>query len=151
MFYPLDQYEWRKPLQLYKICSNTLIRASSQSLLLEYLRGVIESIYSELALYGSTNKCTRTDTVSYPYLRSAMARFHLGKIMLTKFNRIQTLFSLNLPLSCNLRVYVVVCISYFIGFVLHFSTFSFFITPIYKGHKSKKLITKYSLRKWYER
>ena len=66
MFYPLDQKEWRRPLQLNKICPDTLIWPSSQSYLLEYLMGVMESIYTELALYGSTNKCARTDTVFLP-------------------------------------------------------------------------------------
>ena len=36
----------------------------------------MKSIYTELALYGSKNECTRTDNVQYeghiPYLRSAM-------------------------------------------------------------------------------
>ena len=66
MFYPLDLNEWRQPLQLYKICPNTLIWASSQSLLLEYLRGVMESRYTELALYCTKNKCPRTDPVFLP-------------------------------------------------------------------------------------
>ena len=35
----------------------------------------MESIYSDLALYGSKNEGARTDTVFSPYLRSAMVRF----------------------------------------------------------------------------
>ena len=34
--------------------------------LLEYLGGVMVSIYTELALYGSKNKCARTDIVFLP-------------------------------------------------------------------------------------
>ena len=64
--YPLDQNEWRQPLQLYKVCHNTLIWASYQRLLLEYLRGVMESIYAVLTLYGSTNLCATTETVFLP-------------------------------------------------------------------------------------
>ena len=35
----------------------------------------MESIYTELDLYGSKNECARTDTVFSPYLRSAMVWF----------------------------------------------------------------------------
>ena len=61
MFYPLDQSEWRQPLQLYKICPKTLIWASSQSKLLEYLGGCMKSIYTKLALYSINNECVRTE------------------------------------------------------------------------------------------
>ena len=63
MFYPVDQNEWRRCLQMYKICPNRLIWASSQSQLLEYLRGVMESLYTKFAPYDSKNLCARTDTV----------------------------------------------------------------------------------------
>ena len=43
----------------------TLNFASAQSLLIEYLRGDMESIYPELALCGSKNECARTDTVFF--------------------------------------------------------------------------------------
>ena len=35
----------------------------------------MESIYAQLALYGSKNECARTDTVFFPYLSSAMVQF----------------------------------------------------------------------------
>ena len=44
----------------------TLILASSQGLLLGYIRGEIKSIYPKLVLYGSKNKCTRTGSVFDP-------------------------------------------------------------------------------------
>ena len=53
-------------VQLYKICPNTYVWASSQSLILEHLRGDMESIYTRLALYGSKNECTRTNNVFLP-------------------------------------------------------------------------------------
>ena len=46
-----------------KTCPITLILPSSQSLLLEYIKGDMESLYSKFALYGSKNESTRTDTV----------------------------------------------------------------------------------------
>ena len=36
----------------------------------------MDSIYNELALYGSNNECARS---FYTYLRSAMVRFPLGQ------------------------------------------------------------------------
>ena len=66
MFYPLNLNEWRQPLQLYKLCPNTVFWPSTQSLLLEYLRGVMESIATKLALYGIKKECARTDTVFLP-------------------------------------------------------------------------------------
>ena len=52
--------------QLDKTCPCTLILASSQGSLLGYIRGVIKSIYPELALYGSKNEGATTDTVFFP-------------------------------------------------------------------------------------
>ena len=78
MFYQLNMTEWRRPLQLYNICPNTLIWSSSQSLLLEYLRWVMESIYTKLALYGSKNERARTDTVFVP-----ISQVYNGKVSLT--------------------------------------------------------------------
>ena len=37
----------------------------------------MESIYTELVLYGCKNECARTDNVFPPYLRSAMVLFPL--------------------------------------------------------------------------
>ena len=41
--------------------------------------GVMDSIYTELALYGSKNECTRTDTVFLP-----VSEVCDGKVSLTK-------------------------------------------------------------------
>ena len=37
----------------------------------------MESIYTELVLYGNQNECARTDTVFPPNLRPVMVRFPL--------------------------------------------------------------------------
>ena len=52
--------------QMDKTCPSTLILASSQGLLHGQIRGDIRSIQPELALYGSNNRCARTDTVLLP-------------------------------------------------------------------------------------
>ena len=47
-------------------CPSTLIKDSSQSLLLEYFRGDMESLNPELSLNCIQNEYTRTDTVFFP-------------------------------------------------------------------------------------
>ena len=51
--------------QVDKTCPSTLIVSYSEGLLLGCIRGDIKSIYPELALDGSKNECTRTDTVFF--------------------------------------------------------------------------------------
>ena len=51
--------------QVNKTCPSTLIWASYQSLLLQYLMGVMESIYTELALNAIKKECARTDNVIF--------------------------------------------------------------------------------------
>ena len=50
----------------------------------------MESIYTQLALYGSKNECARTENVFSPYPRSAMVRLPL----LCPGNHKQFVFSL---------------------------------------------------------
>ena len=49
--------------KLTKHARSTLILASTQSYLLEYLKGDMESIYTKLALCGSKKEWARTDTL----------------------------------------------------------------------------------------
>ena len=66
MFCPLDLNQLRQPVQWDKICCSILILPSSQSKLLEYIKWDMDSLSLEFALYGSKNKCARTDTVFFP-------------------------------------------------------------------------------------
>ena len=52
--------------QVDKTFPSTLIWASNQSLLLQYFRGYMESIYTKLVLYVSKNECARTGNVFSP-------------------------------------------------------------------------------------
>ena len=59
------------------IAEDTII-AKALGQLLQYLRGVIESVYTELALYGSKNYCARTDTVFLPICEVCNGTVSLG-------------------------------------------------------------------------
>ena len=52
--------------QVNKTCPSTLIWASYQSLLLQYLMGDMESKYTELAPNAIKKECARTDDVIFP-------------------------------------------------------------------------------------
>ena len=52
----------------------TLFSGSSQSLLLEYIRGDMNSQNPVYALYESKNYRTTADTICTPYLKSAQGR-----------------------------------------------------------------------------
>ena len=57
-----------------KTYPSTLVLTSSQSYFLVYIRGDMESMYPEFALYGSKNVCAWTETVFSPYLRSTLGQ-----------------------------------------------------------------------------
>ena len=63
-------YSWRGHLHSFgssgKKCPSTLIWASYQSSLVQYLRGDLQSIYTELAVYGSKNEDATTDNAFSP-------------------------------------------------------------------------------------
>ena len=96
MFYPPGENEWRWPFQLYKICPSTLIWSSPQNLLPEYLRVAIEIMYTELALYGSTNLCARTNTVFLPISEVCDSTVFLKLHIVQSIQQLQCLDALQL-------------------------------------------------------
>ena len=66
--------------QVDKTCPSTLILTLYQSLLIQYLRGDMESIYTDLALYVSKIECARTDNVVFPISEICKGTVSLKKI-----------------------------------------------------------------------
>ena len=83
MFCPTRQVVFIYSDQVDKTLPSTLISASSQALLLRYIRGDMESIYPESALCGSQNECARTDNVFFPISQVSTRRVTLFKDFLT--------------------------------------------------------------------
>ena len=87
MFCSTGEVVFIHPDQVDETCPSTLILASSQGQLLGYIRGDIKSIYLELALDGSNNKCARTDTVFLPISQVCTRGVTLSRRYVTDFLR----------------------------------------------------------------
>ena len=85
-------YSWRGRLHSFRSSGQNLPQHTHLNFKSELTytvpQGDMKSIYTELALYGSKKKCARTDTVFFPYLRSAMVRFPLLKTLGVWVNRL---------------------------------------------------------------